>query len=123
MAVLAVSAFGLMISGTLSTALAQTAPDALVASPDIYKVIAENVQYRVIEANWQPGQRDVMHSRPASVVYFPMDCVMRYHFPSGANSNYVLKAGAAHILGMPLDAYVVENTGTSACKMIMFHAK
>ena len=68
MAVLRGSALALMLLGTAGTAFAQAFPHSLVASPDIYKVIAENAQYRVIEVNWQPGQRDVMHSHPARAI-------------------------------------------------------
>ncbi|MBK5206666.1 MAG: hypothetical protein JJD98_15045 [Polaromonas sp.] len=67
------SLFALTIIATLGSAIAQTTPHSLVASPDIYKVIAENEQYRVIEVTWKAGQRDKMHSHPASAVYYPMD--------------------------------------------------
>lgn len=35
-----------------------------VASPDVYKVIAESNNTRVILATWKPGQRDAWHSHP-----------------------------------------------------------
>ncbi len=117
-----VSAFALMISGAAGTALAQTFPHSLVASPDIYKVIAENAQYRVIEVNWQPGQRDVMHSHPASAVYYPMDCVLRGRAPNGATFDGLATAGTARVQ-MPIAAHMVENTGTKECKVIMFEPK
>ena len=122
MAVLRGSALALMILGAAGTALAQTFPRALVASPDIYKVIAENAQYQVIEANWQPGQRDVMHSHPASAVYFPMDCVLRFHFTNGATWEVLPIHGMANVQ-RPDETHMVENTGTKACKVIMFEPK
>lgn len=117
-----VSASALMILGTAGTALAQTVPHSLVASPDIYKVIAENAQYRVIEVTWQPGQRDVMHSHPASGVYYPMDCSLRLHAPNGATLDGLPTAGKA-LVQMPIAAHMVENTGATACKLIMFEPK
>ena len=122
MAVLPISAFALIILGTAGTALAQTFPHSLVASPDIYKVIAENAQYRVIEVTWQPGQRDVMHSHPASAVYYPMDCSIRGHAPNGATWDGLTTAGKA-IVQMPIAAHMVENTGTKPCKVIMFEPR
>ena len=44
-----------------STADAQR---SCVTSPDVYKVIAENNNTRVIPATWKPGQRDEWHSHP-----------------------------------------------------------
>ncbi len=117
-----VSSLALMILGTAGTALAQTVPHSLVASPDIYKVIAENAQYRVIEVNWQPGQRDVMHSHPASAVYYPMDCSLRGHAQNGTTWDGLPTAGKA-LVQMPIAAHMVENTGTSECKVIMFEPK
>lgn len=122
MAVLRGSALALMLLGTAGTALAQAFPHSLVASPDIYKVIAEDLQYRVIEVNWQPGQRDVMHSHPARAIYHPMDCRLRLHFPNGVTLDYVPIHGTASV-HMPEDAHMKENIGTKACKLIYFEPK
>ena len=55
-----------------------TAPPANVASPDVYKVLAENDQFRVLEATWQPGQEDNYHSHPADrVSLYRTDCTLR----------------------------------------------
>ena len=39
-------------------ALAQTEPAGFVVSPEIYKVIAENTKFRVVEVTWKPGQKE-----------------------------------------------------------------
>ncbi len=52
----------LAMLGATGLAIAQTVPHSLIASPEIYKVIAENEQYRVIEVTWKPGQRDLVVS-------------------------------------------------------------
>ena len=99
------------------------APHSLAASPDIYKVIAENDKYRVIEVTWQPGQRDKMHSHPDSATYFPMDCMLRAF---GANGELIgqrlAQAGSAGVQ-IPIPAHSVENAGTTACKLVMFEPK
>jgi len=52
-------------------AMAQkTAPLSFQASPDVYKVIADGEHYRIIQATWQPGQRDAWHSHPEKGTYF-----------------------------------------------------
>lgn len=114
---LALAALGVTVS-----AMAQTVPHSLVASPDIYKVIAENEQYRVIEVTWKPGQRDLFHSHPASAVYYPMDCTLRAYGPSGVLGQRDNKAGTA-VVQVPIANHAVENAGTSVCKLIMFEPK
>ena len=46
----------------------ENAPPAHVASPEVYKILTVNDQFRVIEATWQPGQEDNYHSHPADRV-------------------------------------------------------
>lgn len=62
----ALFALAVLASGS---ALAQGLPRSFEASPDIYKVIAEDTRYRIIAVTWKPGQRDQLHSHPASAVY------------------------------------------------------
>lgn len=105
--------------GTVS---AQTLPHSFVASPDVYKVIAENDQYRVIAVTWQPGQRDVWHSHPAAAVYNLTDCKMRNHSPDGKSREGESKAGAARV-NPPVLSHSLENIGPTECKLIMFEPK
>ena len=62
---------------------AQPLPRSFEASPDVYKVIAENNEYRVIAVTWKPGQRDVQHSHPASTVYYLTNSALRIHAQDG----------------------------------------
>lgn len=104
---------------TIGTAGAQGLPRSFEASPDVYKVIAANAQYRVIAVTWKPGQRDQLHSHPASAVYYLTDCSLRVHLPDGSFREGKPVAGAA-IVQAPIAGHVLENTGSSDCKLIMF---
>jgi hypothetical protein len=98
-------------------------PHAVAASPDIYKVVAEDARYRVIEVTWAPGQRDVMHSHPAAAVYFPMSCTLRQFGADGAVlGTRETRAGVATVQG-PIAAHAVQNVGAAACTLIMFEPK
>ncbi|MDT3678544.1 MAG: hypothetical protein ROZ64_06880 [Burkholderiaceae bacterium] len=105
--------------GPASQALAQELPRSFVASPDIYKVIAQNDQYKVIEVTWKPGQKDVVHSHPANAVYPLTDCSLRMYSQDGTYRDAHLRAGAANVQ-RPIPGHVVENIGTSGCRLIMF---
>lgn len=101
---------------------AQTLPLSFVASPDIYKVIAENDQYRIIAVTWKPGQRDVWHSHPTAAVYNLTDCKVRNHSPDGTSRDGESKAGAARV-NPPVASHSLENIGQTECKLIMFEPK
>jgi quercetin dioxygenase-like cupin family protein len=104
---------------TTGAALAQGLPRSFEASPDIYNVIAEDARYRVIAVTWKPGQRDQLHSHPASAVYYLTDCSVRVHLPDGTFRDYRPPAGTA-IVQAPIPGHALENTGTSDCKIIIF---
>lgn len=105
--------------GLVSHALAQDLPRSFVASPDIYKVIAQHDQYKVIAVTWKPGQKDVAHSHPASAVYYLTDCSLRIHAKDGSDRDAQPRAGAA-IVQQPIPAHVLENIGTADCRLVMF---
>lgn len=115
LALAAVSFLALPLPATAQAAL----PRSYVASPDIYKVIAQNEQLQVIDVRWAPGQKDVMHSHPASGVYYLTDCELRLHAPDGATRDVKLKAGFA-LAQAPIPAHVLENIGAAECRLVMF---
>jgi beta-alanine degradation protein BauB len=114
--------FALFTLGGIGAALAQTTPRSFVASPDVYKVIAQNDQYLVIEGTWQPGQRDQFHSHPAAATYFLTDCTLSYYYPHSAGSSRLWTSGTA-FAAPPIESHSVENLGGSECKVIMFEPK
>jgi hypothetical protein len=102
----------------IPVAWAEDAPRANVASPDIYKVIAENGKTRVLLATWQPGQRDNWHSHPATAVYRLTDCNSRVYTPDGKVTENSSKAGSA-VLQAPIPSHSFENRGTAECRSVI----
>lgn len=115
-------ALALLALGFAGSALAQTAPPGFVASPEIYKVIAENDKFRVIEVSWRPGQKDQLHSHPDAAVYYLTNCFMRNQFPGMPPQEGKPIAGTARVQP-PITSHTVENIGTSDCRLIMFEPK
>jgi len=60
-----------------------------------------------------------MHSHPANAVYYLTDCSVRVHMPDGSFRDYKPRAGAAFVQA-PIPGHILENTGTSECKIVMF---
>ncbi|WP_374666471.1 hypothetical protein [Ramlibacter sp.] len=105
--------------GLAGGALAQDLPRSYVASPDIYKVIAQDAQFKVIAVTWKPGQKDIVHSHPANAVYYLTDCSLRIHAPDGTSREAQPRAGYA-VVQRPIPGHVLENVGTADCRLIMF---
>jgi hypothetical protein len=107
----------------VTSAFAQEAPRSWVASPDVYKVIGESAQYRVIVATWKPGQKDNLHSHTAGTSISLTDCDISNH-PTGVApiNNLARKAGDA----LPLAAiasHSTENIGNADCQIIFIERK
>lgn len=99
--------------------VAQQNPRSYVASPEIYKVLAQDERLKVIAVVWRPGQKDVLHAHPANGVYYLTDCSIRIYAQDGSFRDAQPKAGYAVVQG-PIPGHVLENIGTSDCRLIMF---
>lgn len=97
--------------------IAEDVPTAPEASPDVYKILAENDQFRVIEATWQPGQEDNFHSHPADrVSLYQTDCKLRLTKPDGTYRDANPKAGKAKArTGKPVKSHKAKNIGDNVC--------
>jgi hypothetical protein len=116
---LAVALGSAMLAGPLQ---AQTMPRSFEASPDVYKVIAESDQMRIIKVAWKPGQKDRFHSHPAAGTYFLTSCSLRFEFPDGSKRDSTQAAGTASARP-PIASHAVENIGQSDCELVMFEPK
>jgi len=111
----------LLFCATVLPASGVLADDALrsyVASPDVYRVIAENEKTKVILATWKAGQRDNWHSHPATGVYFLNNCESRIYTPDGKFTDAHQKEGGA-VVQAPIPSHSFENRGNSECRIII----
>ena len=105
------------------TAAAQAVPPSYKASPDVYKVVAEDERYVVMQVTWKPGQKDNMHSHPKGLaVYFLTDCHSRITTRDGKATESKRKAGEIRVTP-PVEAHTFENLGSAECKHIHVEAK
>jgi hypothetical protein len=89
----------------------------------VYKVIAENDQFVVVQVAWKPGQADQMHSHPAAAVYFLDDCTLRFRLPDGSSRDTDFPKAGKAVVQAAVPAHSVENIGPAECRMIMFEPK
>lgn len=122
---LSVSA-SLVVAGGLATpvsVLAQDAPPSYKASPDVYKLISENEQFRVTLATWKPGLRDAFHSHAGALAAYRLtDCKSRIHTPDGKAQDRSGKAGEVNFNPI-IASHSFENVGTTECKALIVERK
>lgn len=106
-----------------ASAFAQTAPLSFNASPDVYKVLAENDQFRVILATWKPGQKDVQHSHPATAVYRLSQCSARITGPDGKVLSEGAQPAGSASLQAGIASHSLENIGTTDCQILIVERK
>jgi hypothetical protein len=121
-AVIALGVTGLLYVAS-SAAVAQNAPPTYQGDPDVYKVIFEDQNFRVIASTRKKGVHDKVHSHPLpSVVYNVNDCVTRLYAADGKTMDVTGKAGTA--TAVPVTAsHSAENIGPTDCETIFVERK
>lgn len=119
------SAIGVaMILGLTSTgALAQSAKPTYEGDPAVYKLIFEDANFRVIEANRGPGVKDKPHGHPSpSIGYSVTDCKTMLTGADGKTRESVTKAGTASAVPV-IPSHTAENIDKTACKQLFVEKK
>ena len=121
--------FGLAIGAAIalstasSSAIAQTAEPTYKGDPDVYKVIFEDANFRVIQATRKKVVHDKAHGHPvASVIYFVNDCTTKQYAADGKTSEATNKAGTAQAVPI-IASHSAENTGAADCVQVFVEKK
>lgn len=103
--------------------LATIAPaqDAVKVDPKHYKVETENAQVRILRIHYDPHEKSVMHSHPASVAVFLTDGSIRFTLPDGKTQDVQAKAGQAQYT--PAQVHDPENIGDKPFEAILVELK
>jgi hypothetical protein len=105
------------------SASAQSAPPTYKGDPNVYKVIFEDANFRVIESSRGKGIHDKAHGHPvASIVYNVTDCKTKLYAADGKTTESTGKAGTANAVPV-IASHSAENIGTAECKQIFVEKK
>ena len=107
----------------VSPAVAQNAPPSYQADPDVYKVIFEDQNFRVIASSRKKGVHDKIHSHPLpSIVYNVTNCKTRLHPTDDKTMDIVSNAGTAQAVPIT-PSHSAENVGPDDCQSIFVERK
>lgn len=106
-----------------SIAVAQNAPPTFQGDPDVYKVIFEDQNFRVIESVRKKGVHDKVHGHPVpSIVYELTDCDTRLYASDGKTTDSHRKAGSVNAVPV-IASHSAENIGPADCRQIFVERK
>lgn len=107
--------------GVASSGAQSTTQDPVKLSPQYYTVKSENDRVRVLEYRLKPGEKEVMHSHPAYVVYFLSDATLRATSADGKTSDTTVTQG--EVLLRDVLSHAVENVGTTELRALLVELK
>jgi quercetin dioxygenase-like cupin family protein len=102
-------------------AVAASAQDVAKVNPKTITVKLDNAKVRVLEAVLKPGDKEQMHSHPASIVYVLTGGVFRSHAPDGKTTETTLKDGEV-LYREPLTHWA-ENIGKTTLHLMVVELK
>lgn len=107
---------------TAGAGAAKESQDAAKVAPQMYRVIFENNQFRVIDYHLPPGRTEPMHSHPNGVlVYAFSDAKMRATSVEGKSSESVSRAG--DVVWRDPVTHRGENIGTTEAHSLLVEPK
>jgi quercetin dioxygenase-like cupin family protein len=113
---------GALIVAAVCIADQSHAQDAVAVSPDIYTVLFENDEIRVLELTYEPGERDAMHSHPRYTIVAKEGGTLRIHTESSDPADVVIQVDQPLLLD-PVKAHWGENVGDTTVRVIAVEFK
>ena len=97
------------------------AQDPAVVNAKTIKVKLENDRVRVLEATLEPGDKEQLHSHPASIIFVVSGGTIRNHAADGTTKETTYVAGDT-IYREPLTHWA-ENIGTTTIHLMVVELK
>lgn len=98
------------------------AQDPVTATPEIYKVLHENDNIRILELTYQPGQGENWHSHPRYFVYVVEAGKLQVENDKGELREVDLKLGQ-HVLTGPITKHRVKNLSDHTVRLLSIELK
>lgn len=95
--------------------------DPLQAAPEMYSLLYENDQVRVMKVVFAPGQKIAEHSHPNHFVVVELPGKLKISKPDGTSSELDLKKD--QVLWIPAETHWAQNVGTTPVELIVNEMK
>jgi len=111
----------LVVGAILSATTVLQAQDAVKADPAHYKVLIDNPSVRVLEINYAPGGKSVMHEHPDSIVVPLTASKVEFTLPDGKTQSEDMAKDSAQY--SPAGKHNPKNVGTTPVHAILVEFK
>src|SRR6476619_7732215 len=102
-------------SDTLPPSEKPGAMDAVKVAPGLYKVLADSLGIRMLDATYKPGDSSAMHSHPENAMYVLEGGSYIFTDNNGTETRADLKTGMSAI--PPAETHSVKNIGKNTTKV------
>ncbi len=106
---------------TKTEAVQTDVPDAVQAAPGLYKVAADTMGIRILEATYNPGDSSALHSHPDYAIYAAQGGTATFYGKDGTKIENEMKTGT--IMIKPGESHSVKNTGKTSLKVILVEVR
>lgn len=110
---------GALLGASIVPAFAQ---DAVVASPSVYKVLAENDSIRVIQGTYQPGETENWHGHPPYFLYIVDSGRIQVESEGKEPKVYDVKSGQ-NLMSPHVGKHRGTNLGTEPLRLLIIELK
>ena len=104
-------------SDTVPASEKPSAMDAVKVAPGLYKVLADSLGIRMLDATYKPGDSSGMHSHPENAMYVLEGGSSIFTDNNGKETRADLKTGMSAI--SPAETHSVKNIGKNTTKVIL----
>ena len=111
----------LVVGAILAATAVLQAQDAVKADPAHYKVLIDNASVRVLEINYAPGAKSVMHEHPDSIVVPLTASKVEFTLPDGKTQSEDMAKDSAQY--SPAGKHNPKNVGTTPVHAILVEFK
>jgi quercetin dioxygenase-like cupin family protein len=105
------------VNRPMGTTSMDPAMDAAKVAPNLYKVKADTLGIRIVEATYKPGQSSALHAHPDNAVYAINGGTAEFTEKDGTKQTNELKTGLSMIT--PGGTHSVKNTGKTTMKILL----
>ena len=111
----------LAISGWFTQAAFGAEDDPVKLSPNIYRVILNNNQVRVLDVRLKPGQKTPMHAHPNYIIYALNGGKARFWNEKGQASTMTMREGQC--VWREDETHTVQNVGKHTIHVLNIELK
>lgn len=91
--------------------------DITKVAPDMYKLLHDTLNMRVLEATYKPGDSSAVHAHPDFAMYVLEGGTVRITGQDGKSQDVEFKKGAGMVL--PADTHSAKNIGKTTLKLVV----